>query len=232
MVKLHSTIGLKFKGKVGEFIIQDVNGEQVLRQGYKENKKPTPEQLAVRERFKLASSWAKNLSTDNKRYLRQYYKQLYPSWTQGQPSTWYNLAKTFILTLPEFRLINAETGQYSIKHPAIQTVSEYNSSGELLTEYDNLSSLPSLDICTSIEKICNSSTAYLVITTLPGYEYKFNVSSTPYVPPELTCYPWFHTPCYEVRAIDRVIIKDNCWMIKNQDTTHCLPNDGEYGHVL
>ena len=176
MVKLRSTIGLKLKGKHGNFIFQDVNGDQVLRQGYKEKKEPTPQQLEVRERFKLAVSWAKNLSTAEKRYIRQYYKELYPSWVPGQPSTWYNFAKSFVLTVLKFELVNAEQRTYLIEHPGIVSVYQYDSNNILIQSIENLTILSDLKFKNKLVITALNSTTTIIITTLGGASYTFNIN--------------------------------------------------------
>jgi len=178
MVKIDSTIGMKLKGKIGDFIIQDVNGQQVLRKGYKENKSPTAQQLEVRSRFKNAVNWVKNLSVEEKNHIKQYFRQVYPYYEKGQPATWYNFAKNFVLTLPEFQLINPETGLYQIKHPAIKSVVEYTADDGVIKSYDNLSSLSSLNFCDTFERTCDPVTSYIIVTTLPGCHYKYKIKST------------------------------------------------------
>jgi len=176
MVKIDSTIGMKLKGKIGDFIIQDVNGQQVLRKGYKENKSPTAQQLEVRSRFKNAVNWVKNLSVEEKNHIKQYFRQVYPYYEKGQPANWYNFAKNFVLTVPSIEIIDETTRTYQIKHPGILSISHHDTFGNCLQSFENLSNLNNLKFTNTFVLTLYPTTALIKVITISGdsYEFKFN----------------------------------------------------------
>lgn len=178
MVKIQNVFGDIKKGKQDNAIYQLHYGRQIRRVGYKEKIQPSLRQINQRIRFKNAVNWVKNLSVEEKNHIKQYFRQVYPYYEKGQPATWYNFAKNFVLTLPEFQLIDSETGLYQIKHPAIKSVVEYTADDKVLNSYDNLSSLPSLNLCDTFERTCNPATSYIIVTTLPGCHYKYKIKLT------------------------------------------------------
>jgi len=231
MVKIDSTIGMKFKGKIGDFIIQDVNGQQVLRKGYKENKIPTKEQVEVRNRFRDAAAWVKSLSPEEKKELRRYFRTIYTSYEKGQPSTWYNWAKTLHMTTPDFQVLDSVTFEYSIKHPGILKIEEFNSSGVLIHSATNLSSILDSQYLTFFTNLPQDGVTSVRLTTISGAIYEYGKPITVITPVD-SCFPCMRSTCLEYRAIEVDAIKDDCWQIIAETMTDGLPSDCEYNHFV
>lgn len=175
MVKVNNIFGDIKKGKQDNAIYQLKYGQQIRRAAYKEVKDPSPRQITQRNLFKDAVEWVKSLTSSEKTSLKKYYRKTYHSWKPGEPSTWYNWAKTFVMTTPSLKYVASYPYTYTITHPSILKIEELNSYGEVLFSSDGLSDLLSEKITNNYTKDPNPQTTTIRITTLPGIEYEENI---------------------------------------------------------
>lgn len=198
MVKIQNVFGDIKKGKQDNAIYQLHYGRQIRRVGYKEKIQPSLRQINQRMRFKDAVSWVNSLTSTEKANLKKYYSKSYPSWKPGQPSTWYNWAKTFVMTRPSFSIIDEDSGRYVIKHPCILKIEEFNIYGRPLFIHDNLSNILENKYCSEYSRVPHEKCGLIQVTIINGDTFKYSL--TEFIPPvssgclTLACFD-LETPC-------------------------------------
>lgn len=171
MVKITNVLGDIKTGNSGDYIFQRVHGKQVMRKGYKQKKPPSPAQLEARSRFKESINWVNSLTSIEKSGLKELYHKQFPSYTKGQPSTWYNYGKWLYIKTPKITTINSTPREYEVSHPAIQTINYYDDIKRSIVSFDDLSSLEG-SIATSTYHIEVPLYIHAIgLTTLCGIEY-------------------------------------------------------------
>jgi len=173
MVKVNNIFGDIKKGKQDNAIYQLKYGQQIRRAAYKEVKDPSPRQITQRNLFKDAVEWVKSLTSSEKTSLKKYYRKTYHSWKPGEPSTWYNWAKTLVMKKVEFSYSHEYPYNYVVHHPAILKVEELSEGGDLLFETNNLSNINNLKFTNNFSSTGARDCHTVVVTTLPGVVYEF-----------------------------------------------------------
>lgn len=193
MVKIENDFGDVLKGKSGDKVYQLHYGRQIRKQNHKETKEPSPLQLQVRNKFKLAIEWVKTLSSTQRIGLKRYYESSKLGYSPKYPVNWYNYAKKIYIKNPEFTLQDPNINKYKISHPGIKTIIEFDSLGNQVFKIDDLSVLEDGVIAESYNKVCETLTSRVRVVTLPGMYFDFNIGIV--VPPAVGCYPatWFKT---------------------------------------
>jgi len=175
MVKIQNVFGDIKKGKQDNAIYQLHYGRQIRRVAYKEKIQPSLRQINQRIRFKDAVLWVNSLTSPEKTNLKKYYSKSYQSWKPGQPSTWYNWAKTFIMKKPELNLSASSPYTYFINHPAILKIEELDDSGGVVYTSNNLSNITAMVFKDHFSKDPNTDTVSLRVTTLPGIVFEYDL---------------------------------------------------------
>lgn len=175
MVKIDNIFGDIKKGCQDNAIYQTYHGKQIRRARYKEEKEPSKGQLNQRNRFKNAVKWLNGLSSLEKSNLKEYYKKSFLAWTPGQPSTWYNWAKTFYLSSPQLIVLDETTNKYQIKHPSIFSVSEYDLTGQKIYSVDGLSNIINQKFTDVFSRSPNLDISKIIVETLTGEVFEFGL---------------------------------------------------------
>lgn len=231
MVKISNVFGDITTGKHGMAVYQRKYGRG-MRRLYKEVKpSQSVAQLNQQKSFKDAIAWVKSLSFHEKNAIKAYCKRNKVGFREGEPIHWYNWAKSLGMTRPKFAVINSETGKYKVAHPSLLKIEEISVQGDVLFSVDELSDVLEDRYQSVFQQTPSDGVSLVRVTTLPGMVYDYSpLGLSPSV--VTSCYPWFRSVCLEVRAIDRDIIKDNCWQLTGDEKHHAISTHAEYGHVL
>lgn len=175
MVKIVNEFGDVLKGKTGEAIYQGHYGRQIRRKSYKKNDNPSSKQIQVRKRFKDSIIWVNSLTFSQKQNIKHLFKNQFPSYEKGQPTTWFNYAKWLYLSNPKFSIIDSSNNCYKINHPAIMNIEEYDSSMNLIYSSQNLSDLSDLSLYSSFIHTPSPEVSSIQVTTLTGLLFVFTL---------------------------------------------------------
>lgn len=168
LVKITNDFGDNYVGKSGNAIYQKQWGQQVRRMGYKEKKEPSIRQQEVRQRFKDAIQWVKDLPFEDRRSLKQLYETTSIAYDKKYPVNWYNFAKWLYIQDPKFSILNVITNEYKISHPALLSVKEYDVHNVLRYSSDILSTFDSPNLDKSFVHTPISYDSRIEITLLTG----------------------------------------------------------------
>lgn len=181
LVKIINEFGDNYVGKSGNAIYQKQWGTQVRRMGYKEKKAPSVRQLEVRQRFKDAIEWVKDLDFTDKQALIKFYNNSNYAFDKNYPVNWYNYAKWIFISDIKFSISSKDSNVIIINHPAISSIKVYNSTGVLVQTLSDLTDYTTSTVCTDYSISMPSDGGSILVTTYPGIEKTYGIS-VPVIP--------------------------------------------------
>lgn len=187
MVRVTNIFGDVTTGRSGEAVYQRKYGRG-MRRVYKEVKPSSSSaQLDQQSHFKDTIAWIKTLNYQQKEAVREYCRVNKIGNREGDPIHWYNFLKNLGLKKPVFKILDSETGKYSIKHNAILQVEEVDSSGEVLFSVDDLSDVLDSRYLSSFSQTPPNGTAKIRLTILPGLVYEYDNVVSGFIDIEFPC---------------------------------------------